>query len=132
MKCKIKVVKKSDLPKGFRASKSAKPLDGEFILLDNQDGSFAVHGIDKAGIPVDISDVATLTASSDNTSVLTADPPVGMTDVMHAVAPGSANVAVQAIWNDGSVGPFDATLAVPVSQSATGGIVIGDVTVTSR
>lgn len=102
------------------APKAAGPLVA-FVIQDNQDATFTVFGTDAAGAQVDISSVATLTVSSDNTSVLTVDPPVGMGSTVHGVAPGSANLTITATWTDGSVGPF--TITQPVT--CTGGTATG-------
>jgi len=118
----IKLMKKSAL----RMKGAAGPAKaGEFILVDNEDDTFDVMGADSVGNPVDISAVATITASSDNTSVLTVDPPTGMSSAMHAVGPlGSANVTVVATWNDGSLGPFTAALPVSVVAGPANSVVI--------
>lgn len=96
-----------------------------FVLVDNGDDTCTVLGVSKAGNEVDISSVATLAVSSDNTGVLTTDPPTGMTFAMHAVGPvGHANVNATVTWNDGSIGPFDATLPVDVIAGGPTGVKI--------
>jgi hypothetical protein len=124
---KISLVKKSALTK--TAAKSAKGAAAPvaFQLIDNQNDTCTVMGVDSAGNQLDISSVATLTPAptSDNTAVLTIGAPTGMTFNMKAVGPtGSANVTATATWNDGSIGPFSFTLPVNVSAAPAGGIVI--------
>ena len=96
-----------------------------FSLADNGDDTCTVLGDDKAGNQTDISALATITVTSDNPSVLTVDPPIGVTFAMHAVGPiGAANVTVVATWNDGSIGPFTFTLPVTTILGATNAIEI--------
>lgn len=119
-----KLVKKSA---GKLAAPLAKAKVGDtatdFTLLDNEDNTYTVHGHSKAGNPVDISGVATLTATSDNPAIITADPPTGMTGTVHAVAPtGTANLILTATWGDGSVGPFTITVPGTVKGSAAAGL----------
>lgn len=82
-----------------------------FDLQDNGDLTFTVFGTDAAGALVDISDVATLTATSSDSTVVTVDPPVKMSSAVHAAVPppvvgATASISFTATWNDGSVGPF--------------------------
>ena len=119
----IKLVKKSGLKKS--AGKPGPVKAGDFILVDNQDDTCTVQGTDAGGNPVDISSVATITAASSDTSKLTVDPPSGMTFAMHAVGPlGHSDVTVVATWNDGSIGPFTATLPVDIIAGGPTGIQI--------
>jgi hypothetical protein len=114
---------KASSPKAKTLKAKAGPTN--FILLDNEDDTFTVMGVDKAGYPVDISTVATIVVTSDNTAILTVDPPVGMTSAMHAVGPiGSCNLDVVATWNDGSLGPFSFALPINTQASSAGGIEI--------
>ncbi len=127
MKCKVSMLKASS--KNFKAMHAAgvkaAAVAGSFVLLDNEDETFTVLGVTAGGNTVDISDVATLEVVSDNTSILTVDPPVGMTSAMHAVGPlGTANLSVTATWNDGSLGPFSFTLPGEVKAGPVGGVVI--------
>jgi hypothetical protein len=122
------------LSKAQGLKKAAKSVKGDlissFVMLDNEDDTYTVSGIDAAGNPVDISAVATLTPAptSDNTSVLTVDAPDPanpMTFAVHAVGPlGVANVLATATWNDGSLGPFSFTLPTTVQAGPAGGIEI--------
>lgn len=130
-KAKFSLVKKAT----FTKHATAKPKDATgdaFQIVDNGDGTFSIFGVDAAGNGgIDISSLATLAVSSDNLSVLTVDPPTGMGSTMHAVGSlGSANVVATVTFNDGSIGPFSATLAVTVVKGAATGvqIVIGTVT----
>src|SRR5437016_255731 len=96
-----------------------------FNLQDNGDDTLSVFGVDAAGNQVDISSVATLSISSDNTALLTVDAPVGMTSAMHAVGPtGMCNLNATATWNDGSIGPFSFTLPINITSGPAGSIVI--------
>lgn len=106
---------------GFAASGDPIP---SYVLQDNEDGSFTVFGVNAAGNQVDISSVATLTPAptSSDTTVLTVDPPVGMTVTCHAIKAGHADVSVTATWNDGSVGPYFITVPADVSSSGVIGI----------
>jgi hypothetical protein len=101
----------------------AKAALASFQIQDNQDDSFTVFGVDAAGNQVDISGVASLAVSSDNTAILTVDAPVGMTSAMHAVGPvGTVNIVAKATWTDGSVGPFTFTLPVTVQTGPASGL----------
>jgi hypothetical protein len=95
-----------------------------FTFQDNQDATFTVMGTDSAGASVDISAVATLTAASDNTAVLTVDSVVGMGSTIHGLTPGSANLTLVATWTDGSVGPFTITVPINVSGTAATGLTV--------
>ena len=121
----VKLFKKSLVKKmGARLAKgaAAPPTYG---IMDNEDGTFTVVGVDSAGAPVDISAVATLAAVSDTPTVFSVDPPVGMLVTGHGLLPGSANVTFTATWLDASVGPYSIVLPV----SCTGGPAVG-ITVT--
>lgn len=121
----VKLLKKSHLPKQAGVPKPIKA--GEFILVDNEDDTCTVMGVDAAGNPVDIGSVATLTPApvSSDTTILTVDPPSGMTFKMIAVGPlGFATVTATAAWNDGSTGPFSADLPVQVIAGTPTGVKI--------
>lgn len=119
----IKLVNKSSSKKAKAAAGSGAVVN--FQLQDNGDDTFTVNGVDAGGNVVDISTVATLAVTSDNTAVLTVDAPVGMTSAMHAVGPvGAANVVAVATWKDGSLGPFTVTLPVTVTSGGATGIQI--------
>jgi hypothetical protein len=119
MKCTI--VKKSTVKKmGAKLTKgAAAPISFQFT--DNENATFTVNGVDASGAAVDISGVATLTATSDTPAVMTVGPVTGMGSSIQGVGPGTANLILVATWNDGSVGPF--TLTVPVT--VTGGTATG-------
>lgn len=115
----------------FKASAKATPnaLVVDFQLVDNQDDVLTILGVDAAGNTLDISQVATITVSSSDTSIITVDPPTGMTCAMHATGklsvPGTpVNIIVTATWNDGSKGPFTFTLPVDVVAGPATGVVI--------
>lgn len=125
-KVKVTLVKKKP---GVQAAPKAKAGDPvvEFQIQDNQDATFTVFGVNAQGNQLDINGVATLQVASDNTPILTVDPPTGMTSAMHAVNPvGKANVTATVTWNDGSIGPFSFTLPVDViaNPQATGVIIV--------
>ena len=126
MKCSVTLSKKG---KGVQAAPKAKAGDvgPAIVLLDNQDNTFTVLGTTKGGNQVDISALATFNPApvSDNTGVLTVDPPVGMTDAFHAVGPvGSANIDFTIVFNDGSIGPFPITLPATVSAGPVSGVTV--------
>ncbi len=126
------------LTKGTKAPPAAKPkaVLSAVNINDNQDDSFTVHGVDANGSVLDISALATITASSDNTALMTVDAPVGVTSTVHGVVPspapadgtvlGVANLVIVATWNDGSVGPFNISVPVTLTYSASAptGIVV--------
>jgi hypothetical protein len=124
----VRLSKAAGLKKAMKGAKG--DLISSFVLLDNEDDTFTVNGIDAVGNPVDISAVASLTPAptSDNTSVLTVgpiDPASPMAFPVAAVGPlGVANVTATATWNDGSLGPFAFTLPVTVQAGPAGGIEI--------
>lgn len=121
----VRLSKKAGLKAAVKGVKGA--LISSFVLLDNEDDTFTVSGVDAVGNPVDISAVASLTPAptSDNPSVLTVAAPTGMAFPVAAVGPlGVANVTATATWNDGSLGPFAFTLPVTVQAGAAGGIEI--------
>jgi hypothetical protein len=129
----IKLIKKSALPTAragaAKATATAPKSVSDFVLVDNENDTLTIMGIDAAGNPVDISSVATIAASTSDPTILTADPPTGMTVKMTAVGklstPGAPVVlTVVATWNDGSVGPFTATLPVDVVAGGPTGILI--------
>ncbi len=102
----------------------------QFNILDTEDGHYTVHGHTVSGKNVDLTDVATLTATSSDPTVFTASPPVGMSgDVVAVLAvppatgPRTATLSLVATWNDGSVGPF--TIDVPGTVNVTPDPVIG-------
>lgn len=119
MKCKLVKV-----GKGMKAAAAPKLKVGAgvggFELHVGEDGSCTVLGSRDDGSQVDISDVATLTVSSGDTSVVTVSTPSGMTFVETAVALGHSDVAITATWNDGSIGPFSITDPVDVVQPPPG------------
>lgn len=138
-KMSVKMIKKSQLKKGAAnvRPKLHRPGDAapsNFLIMDNEDTTCTVFGtdgtMDANGNPtqIDISQVATLgTPVSSDPSLVTADPPVGMTFAEHALAVGSPNVTVVATWNDDSVGPFtfidNLVISAPVPPAVTGLVV---------
>lgn len=112
----------------FSTAKALAPGDAApsaFVLVDNQNDTCTVIGVDAAGNQVDISAVASISVASDDPGVLLVGAPSGMTFKMTAAGPlGSANVTVIATWNDGSVGPFNFTLPVSVVAGQATGVKI--------
>ena len=129
----IKLVKKSALKK---TSAKAGPVV-DFTLADNGDDTATVWGTDAAGNLADISAVATIAVTSSDTTIITVDPPSGVTFAMHATGklstPGTpVNIAVVATWKDGSIGPFNFTLPVDVVAGPVSGVIIVPGTPTSH
>lgn len=120
----IKKVKKSAGMRAGKPLKAGDPDPASYILLDSDDGSFTIQGKDAAGAVVDISEVATLTVSSDTPAVLTVDTPSGMSCACHGVTPGTAQVTAVATWTDGSVGPFTISFTATVGAGPATGLVI--------
>lgn len=123
---KITQCKKSSGMKSNKPMKAGDPPLANYLLQDNEDGSFTILGADAAGAQVDISAVATLDPppTSDNTAILTVDPPSGMTVACHGVLPGQALVTVTATWGDGSVGPYVITVPVEVKAGPVTGLAV--------
>ncbi len=129
MSCKV--IKKSALKGAAPKLTKGAAVSPGLVIVDNEDGrTFTVMGTNQAGNPVDISALATLTPppSSSDPTVLTVDPPVGMTSAFHEVGKppklGTATVSVSATANDGSFGPFTAAMDVTVSAGGPTGITI--------
>jgi hypothetical protein len=126
------VQKKSFALSGAKLAKAGPSLkldSGVFVMLDNGDQTFTVLGQSDAGNPVDISDVATLAVTSDDTSIITIeDPIVGMTFRCNQVGTppklGAVNADVVATWKDASKGPFGARQPLDVQAGPAGGILI--------
>ena len=138
---KVSVIKKSHprhkAPSRVLAAGHPKHDASDFVFVDNQDDTCSVIGQDAGGNPVDISAVATLSVSSSDTTIVTVDPPTGMTFAMHAVGkvsvPGSpVQITAKATWNDGSIGPFTFVLPVDVISGGATGIKIVPGTPTSH
>lgn len=131
----VKSVQKSAAKVGAAGSpKKLKAGAGlsDFQIQDNQDDTFTVGGVDAGGAPVDISGVATLTATSGDPSVMTVDPPAGMVATAHALKPGTVTLTFIATWTDGSVGPFTIDQPVSVTGSAATGLTVTPGTPTIR
>lgn len=128
-KCSVSMVQvKSGTPKikTTVATKAVGPLDVFQIHIDEH-SVCTVFGVDKGGNLLDISAIASLTPppSSDNTTVLTVDPPVGMTfKLVSTLTVGTANVLTTATWNDGSIGPFQFSLPVQCLAGTPSGIIV--------
>ncbi len=94
------------------------------LIMDNQDQSFTLQGVDVQGAPVDISGVATIVVTSDAPTIFSVDPPAGMTVQGHALLPGTANLTFVATFTAGGIGPFTITQPITVSGSAATGLVV--------
>ncbi len=127
-KFSVTLAKASHAP---HALKSAAPMKAgdtaptEYVLLDNENGTVTVLGVTAGGNHVDISAVATLAVTSDNTATVTADPPAGMTCKLVAAGPlGTANVTLAVTFNDGSAGPFSVSLPCTVKAGPVSGVIV--------
>jgi hypothetical protein len=124
----VSLVNKSQLPKKAAGAPKAGPVI-DFQILDNQNDTATVYGVDSAGQQVDISSAATIAVTSSDTTILTVSVPTGVTFKMTATGklsvPGTpVQIGVVATWNDGSIGPFSMTLPVDVVAGPVSGIVI--------
>ena len=97
-----------------------------YVIQDNQDGSFTVFGEDAGGQQVPIDSVATLTPAptSSDPATVTVDAPEGMTCKVHGLKIGHADLTVTAAWNDGSIGPFTIALPCDSTQSPVTGLAV--------
>ena len=126
---RIALVKKGNAAP-FKGRAAGAAATSDFVLIDNLNDTATISGVDAAGNPVDISNVATIAVTSSDTSILTIDPaPSGMTFGMKTtgkltVAGSPVTITVVATWKDGSIGPFTATLPVDVVSGPAGSIVI--------
>lgn len=127
----VKCIQSGSKAGSLAVQKAAKDPTPD-ILIDNQDQSFTLNGVDSQGASVDISTLATITAESDNTDVITVDPPAGMTVQGHAVLPGTATITFVATFNDGSIGPFTVDLPVTVTAGGPTGLIVTPGTPTIR
>lgn len=130
---KCTLFKKSQMPKRgpMKAAAPGDPAPNEYGLLDNEDGSVTVFGVNQAGNQVSLEGIATLQAVSSDVAVLSVDPPNGMTVMYHGVAPGKAVVTLTAKANDGS---FEFTIEDPcdVASSPVAGLTVTHGTPTAR
>ncbi len=79
-----------------------------------------IFGVNDQSNQVDISGVATLTATSNDTNKVTVDTPAGMNFTETAVAVGDVSVTCTATWNDGSIGPFSADDNLTITPAPPG------------
>jgi hypothetical protein len=131
----VSVALRSKTPRAatpVKALAAGSPAPPALVLMDVNDDSFTVQGVDAAGAPVDISAVATIAVTSDTPTVLSVDPPVGMTCAIHALLPGTATLTITATWNDGSAGPFTVTWPITVTGGPATGLIITPGTPTVR
>lgn len=134
MSAKCTLFKKSQMPKRgqMKAAAVGDPAPGEYGLLDNEDGSVTVFGINQAGNQVDLAQIATLEAVSGDTNVLNVDPPSGMTAMYHAKSPGKSVVTLTARSNDGTTFTFTIEDPCDVASSPVAGLAITHGTPTAR
>lgn len=101
---KCTLFKASQMPKRGPMTQAAKgdPEPNEYGLLDNEDGSVSVFGINKAGNQVDLTGVANLSAQSNNPTVLDTGEVVDMTVPYNAKAAGKAVVLLTVTADDDS------------------------------
>jgi hypothetical protein len=120
----IKKVTKASGAKAAGRKAKAGDMVPNYVLQDNQDGSFDVFGVDATGAQTDISGVASLDPppTSSDPATLTVDPPSGMHVACHGLKPGAVQVTVTATWSDGSVGPFTITVPCDVTTGPATGL----------
>ena len=124
----VKLTKKSFNLKTVKAA-AAGPVVG-FNLQDNGDLTFTVFGTDAAGAQVDLSSVATLTATSDAPAVVTVDSPVGMGSAIHAAVPAptvgaTANITLTVTWTNPTGAPAGSPFSIVWPQTIIAGPVTG-------
>jgi hypothetical protein len=124
MMAKMKLTKAPKAAARLKPHTAGTPVT-TFNLVDNGNNSYTVVGVDAAGAQVDISGVATLAAVSSDPTVMTVTTN-GMSFTVTAATPppavgSQATITLTATWNDGSIGPFTAT----IQGTITGGAVIG-------
>jgi hypothetical protein len=112
MQCTL--TKKSNVRRGLLAIAKKGDTPNAFQLQDNQDDTFTIFGVSAANPQVDISGVASLSVSSSDSTVVTADVATGMTDKVHGLKAGTSTLTIVASWNDNSVGPFTITVDVTI------------------
>jgi len=131
---KMTVTSSKAPPKGAKAApaqplpkhKPGDPTPVGFDVLFDVGGAFTVRGVNAGGQKVDISGVATLTASTSDATVFNPAAPVGMLVTVKPAAPPPAVgakcvITCVATWGDGSVGPF----TLEVTETAVQDPVVG-------
>lgn len=82
----MKMFKASAVKAKMMAKPPLKTAPPEFGLRDNEDDSVTLVGVDASGNPATLdTSLGTLATVSGDTSIVTVDPPVGLTYQMHAV-----------------------------------------------
>lgn len=132
MAAKMKFTYKKAGP-GMKAAPAKKMAAGDVLtelnISDDGAGTLTVVGTTQAGNPVDISDVATITVSSEDTNLLTVDAPVKTSHGYKVVGPtGTTALDYTATWNDGSKGPFASKLPATIKADPNNVTGIGVVT----
>jgi hypothetical protein len=134
----ISLVKKADLKKNFSMAKPGEKASGAgLVIVSADDDTVTVMGTTASGALAPIDAVATLTPvpTSSDTTVITVDPPVAMTDKMHGVpavppvlptANRTATISYTATWNDpaAGIGPFGFDLPCTVTGDAITGVIV--------
>jgi len=116
-------------PKKARMAKKGDTLVS-FTIVDDpgKPGSYIVMGVDAAGDLLDISGVATITATDDGSGnvTTTVTGPVNFAVQGNKITPAGspATVSLVATWNDNSVGPFPATCSFTVTAGAAAGLAV--------
>ncbi len=123
-----KLVKKSAMKSraALKPHASGDPL-ASFELTDNEDNTLTINGVNKSGAVLDISATYTLTPAptSSDPSIVSVDPPVGMTIPFHGLKAGTATISATATQNDGvtpPAGPFvsDTPIVCTVDPNVAG------------
>lgn len=126
------LVKKSSMHASASKMKAGDAAPMAFTIVDNGNQHFDVMGASAAGNPVDISGVATLAAVSSDPTLLSASVS-GMGFDVAAIGPvGDCSVDLTATWNDGSLGPFTASIAESITVGPANQIVVTPGAVTSH
>lgn len=113
--------------KGQGSMKAASPgiKTGDFVLIDTQQDTCQVVGVDAQGNQVDISSLASLAVTSSDPTVLTVDPPAGMGFTFHTTGKvGKCALTIIATWNDGSQGPYSIDFPIDVQAGGPTGIMV--------
>jgi len=126
----FKLLKKSLLKAPLKAAAKGVGVGPDFILIDNQNDTATVAGIDSVGNPTTLDpNIVSITVSSSDMTILTVGTPTGLTFPFSTTGklsvPGTPVVlTATATWSDGSVGPFTGTLPVDVVAGPTSGVIV--------
>lgn len=119
---KFKAFKKSALSGPLKAHAKGAAIAGGSIV-DNENGTYTIGGLDAAGQPTDIESLATLTPppTDSDTTVAQCGTPTGMTFPVQAKKPGVDEIALSVTFNAGTPAPLTDTAELTV----TGGPAVG-------